>query len=186
MFRVSPSIVVVLSLVVACQLQAQTFEQKNTPENLKAFCEKLQQATVKKDVKTINTLGFGLMPDEARLKAGLRDDVSSDDIKKIASMHAKFKDGAQGNAARLFNIKPEQTEVMLHSGTTEDLVGKKPASNNFPGGALEVAGKWLKPGVTYYQVGFVKPGEKLGMKFHLFYWDGQQWSMLGPLWRAGR
>lgn len=175
--------------LIACTstlCHAQPFEQKNTADNLKVLCEKLQQATVKKDAKTINALGFGLMPDEARLKAGLRDDVSADDIKKIASMHAKFKDGAQGNAARLFNMKPEQTEVMLHSATTEDLIGKKPASNNFPGGAFEVAGKWLKPGVTYYQVGFVKPGEKLGMKFHLFYWDGKQWSMMGPLWRAGK
>jgi hypothetical protein len=21
------------------------------------------------------------------------------------------------------------------------------------------------------------------MKFHLFYWDGAQWTMLGPVWR---
>ena len=22
------------------------------------------------------------------------------------------------------------------------------------------------------------------MKYHLFYWDGKQWSMLGPVWRV--
>ena len=25
---------------------------------------------------------------------------------------------------------------------------------------------------------------EMGMKYHLFYWDGRQWTMLGPVWRA--
>jgi hypothetical protein len=24
------------------------------------------------------------------------------------------------------------------------------------------------------------------MKYHLLYWDGRQWSMLGPVWRVMR
>jgi hypothetical protein len=38
--------------------------------------------------------------------------------------------------------------------------------------------------MTFYEVEFVPPGKDLGMKFHLFYWDGSQWTMLGPVWRV--
>lgn len=186
MYRYSFAVVLGLGFLGVSIVQAQPVEQQNTPASLKRLCEKLQQAIVQNDTKTINTLGFGLMPDEARLRTALRDDVAAEDVKQIMSMHVKFKDGARGNAARLFSIKPEQTEVQLSTASTEDLVEKREPSKQFPGGALDVAGKWLKPGTTFYQVSFVKPGEKLGMKFHLFYWDGKQWSMLGPLWRAGK
>jgi hypothetical protein len=38
--------------------------------------------------------------------------------------------------------------------------------------------------MTFYEVGFLEPGKDYGVKYHLFYWDGRQWTMLGPLWRA--
>ena len=28
------------------------------------------------------------------------------------------------------------------------------------------------------------PGKDSGMKYHLIYWDGRQWMMLGPVWRV--
>jgi hypothetical protein len=42
----------------------------------------------------------------------------------------------------------------------------------------------LRPGLTFYQVEFLEPGKDDGMKYHLFYWDGEQWTMLGPIWRV--
>jgi hypothetical protein len=54
----------------------------------------------------------------------------------------------------------------------------------FPGGAVKLAGQILRPGMTFYEVEFLEPGKDSGMKYHLFYWDGKQWTMLGPLWRA--
>ncbi len=42
----------------------------------------------------------------------------------------------------------------------------------------------LRPGVKFYEVEFVAPGSDSGMKFHMFYWDGSAWKMLGPAWRA--
>ena len=38
--------------------------------------------------------------------------------------------------------------------------------------------------MTFYEVEFLEPGKDAGMKYHLFYWDGKQWSMLGPVWRT--
>jgi hypothetical protein len=30
---------------------------------------------------------------------------------------------------------------------------------------------------------FIEPGKYAGMTFHLFFWDGADWKMLGPIWR---
>ena len=73
--------------------------------------------------------------------------------------------------------------------TVEDLAAYKegtPAFNEFPGGAKDVADKALQPGTTYYEVEVAEPGKDIGTKVHMFFWDGQQWRMLGPIWRAFR
>jgi hypothetical protein len=44
----------------------------------------------------------------------------------------------------------------------------------------------LRPGVTFYEVEFLQPGQPRGIKYHLFYWDGRRWAMLGPVWRSAR
>jgi len=38
--------------------------------------------------------------------------------------------------------------------------------------------------MTFYAVEFLEPGKSSGIKYHLVYWDGNQWSMLGPVWNA--
>src|SRR5690606_9955199 len=48
--------------------------------------------------------------------------------------------------------------------------------NGFPEGVKQVAGM-LRAGTTYYNV---IVGDRM---YHLIYWDGAQWSMLGRLWR---
>jgi hypothetical protein len=37
--------------------------------------------------------------------------------------------------------------------------------------------------MTFYEVELLEPGKEYGMKYHLFFWDGKQWTMLGPVWR---
>jgi hypothetical protein len=83
--------------------------------------------------------------------------------------------------------KPEQTVVNVTGATTEEIAnyGKGSAAyNEFSGGASGVAEKVLRPGMTFYEVKFLEPGKVAGMKYHLFYWDGGRWTMLGPIWRA--
>ena len=58
------------------------------------------------------------------------------------------------------------------------------AYKEFPGGTKRVAELALRPGVTFYEVEYLEPGKSAGMKYHLLYWDGKQWSMLGPVWRV--
>lgn len=163
------------------------FKQANTPENLKALCEKLQKAIAGKDAAAVNSLGNGLIPDGARVKKAMRDDVSASDVAAIQEMHDQFKKSADGNMSKLFAIKPDQTEVRVHGASTEELAANAKDSvawKHFTGGAVKLAQKVLKPGAKFYVVEFIKPGETAGMKFHLFYWDGSHWAMLGPIWRA--
>ena len=54
-----------------------------------------------------------------------------------------------------------------------------PAFNEFPGGAKRLAETSLKPGATFYEVEITEPGKDSGMKYHLFFWDGARWRMLG-------
>lgn len=169
--------------------QDNSFKQENKPENLRLLCEKLQQAKARQDKATLNALGAGLVPDETKLKQGLKENVAPADHKAILQFHAGFKAAAGNDMGKLFTMKPEQTTVQVHGATTEELAAYVKESNawkHFPGGCQGIAARVLKPGMTYYVVEFLKPGESAGMKFHLFYWDGSQWSMLGPLWRAFR
>jgi hypothetical protein len=75
----------------------------------------------------------------------------------------------------------------VHASTTAELAKYQEGStafNHFPGGAQEMARRYLRDGMTFYEVEFFEPGKDKGMKYHLFFWDGKQWSMLGPIWRV--
>jgi hypothetical protein len=40
--------------------------------------------------------------------------------------------------------------------------------------------------MTFYEIELVEPGNDAGMKYHLFFHDGKNWKMLGPVWRVLR
>lgn len=162
---------------------AAPFKAENKPENLKAFCENLQQTIhVKKDGKVAAEQFRSLQPDEARAKKALKDDAG-ELAAKIGAAHEKM---TMGEAEVLKLTKPEQTVVQVHAATTEAIAKYEqgtPAADEFPGGAKALAEQFLRPGMTFYEVEFLEPGKDAGMKFHLFYWDGNGWAMLGPMWR---
>ena len=79
------------------------------------------------------------------------------------------------------------SEVRVHASTTEELQKYEKGSTafmHFPGGAKKLADTVLRPGMTWYEVVLSKPDAKGSTSFHLFYWTGERWSCLGPLWRA--
>ena len=165
--------------------EAASFKQENTPQNLKALFESVHQTVhVKKDVKGATALFRSLMPDAARVKKALKDNVAPDAARQILDMHQKM--AITEDAVRTLS-RPDQTEVQVHGSTTEDIVRYKEGSvafKEFPGGAKRVADQVLRPGMTFYEVEYLVPGKDAGMKYHLIYWDGKQWSMLGPVWRV--
>jgi hypothetical protein len=163
------------------------FKHENKPQNLKALFERIhQEIYVKKDAKQATALFRSLIPDEARTMKALKDNAAPDLLRQINDMHARLGSSITpegiGKVARA-----TQKEVQVHGATTEDIARYRDGSvayKEFPGGAKRVAEQALRPGVTFYEVEYLDPGKSAGMKYHLLYWDGKQWSMLGPVWRV--
>ena len=164
-----------LTLLAAC-----TAVPKGDKVGLTSLMKELRAAQLTGDTATAARITRGLIPNEARIRLGLR--TGNDDMAKaIASIYARLPtdDGAWAGA---FAAPAGNTEVQVHAATTEELATNA-GSGEFPGGARRVAKAILKPQTTYYEVEFVKPGHSAGMKYHLFFRDGSAWCMLGPVWR---
>lgn len=174
-----------LGIALPTTSAAQAFKHENSPKNLKALFEQMHQSVHgKNDVKQATALFQSLMPDQARLKKALKDNAAPDSARQILEMHQKMT--VTEEVVRKL-AQPDQKEVQVHGSTTEDIVRYREGSvahKEFPGGAKKVAEQVLRPGMTFYEVEYVVPGKDAGMKYHLLYWDGKQWSMLGPAWRA--
>jgi hypothetical protein len=128
-----------------------------------------------------------LLPDRQRLAKALSDAVLPEHIDRILNMHSEFLSDANDVAA-LLAPGPDQTSVGVFHATVEDLVEYAPgttAFESFATGARDLARMGiLRPGLTFYQVKVRKPGSEYGTTYHLFYWDGEDWAMVGPAWRV--
>ncbi len=157
------------------------------PENLKKLFETIHNLIyVKKDAKSAAALLASLFPNEERARKAIRDDVPPEALQKIFDYQKQLGSLlGETNVGEL--ARPEQNVVMVHGATTEEIVTYAQGSvayAEFPGGTRRLAERILRPGMTFYEVEFLEPGKNLGIKYHLFYWDGRQWSMLGPMWRV--
>ena len=174
-----------LLMGVAFAVNSADFKYENKPENLKALFELVHQTVhVKKDNKGATALFAGMIPNEARAKAAFKDKIAPDVRDAILDMHKKlnFKEDGAPKIAR-----STQTVVKVHAAKTEEIIAYREggvAYKEFPGGAKRVAELALKPGMTFYAVEYLEPGKESGMKYHLIYWDGKRWSMMGPAWRV--
>jgi hypothetical protein len=161
------------------------FRHENRPENLKALLETIHHLIyVKKDAKSAATLLVSLFPNEERVRKALRDDLAPEALQKILDIHKQFRLlGTNINEL----AATDQKMVRVYGATTEEIALNARDSvvfAEFPGGAIRMAEQILRPGMTFYEVEFLEPGKEYGVKYHLFFWDGKQWTMLGPVWRA--
>jgi hypothetical protein len=167
------------------------FRYANTADNLGALLAEIDGARTRGDLKRAAMLTEALFPDENRLRRGLRDGVSAENFARILALHQehKPKPGNHEEWAQVLGRDPRYTEILVHGATTEEIAANRRGTivdQEFPGGAVGLAGTILRPGQRYYEVEFVPPGSSSGVKYHLFYWDGEKWAMLGPIWRAMR
>jgi hypothetical protein len=163
------------------------YKAENTPDNLKGLFETILKASESGDTKTAAALTRALIPDEAALKKALKDDAPADFVKQTTEMAGKVPTDDAQVAGLIKRGKPERTEIQVHGATTEEIkayANDSVAFKEFPGGAKRLAEQVLRPGVTFYEVEMVEPGKDAGMKYHMFYWDGAAWRMLGPAWRG--
>ncbi|MBL8991138.1 MAG: hypothetical protein JNJ48_06110 [Phycisphaerae bacterium] len=165
--------------------RASGFKHEGTAENLKALFKKLRELQDAKDHATASALVQELMPTAERVrKHAFRPDVPKEKLDQVGRFYdtmPKPKDDQAWSA--MIQGKAEMTEVLVISGKTEDLAKGHP---DMPGGVKRVAETLLKPGMSFFTVKYVKPGETIGMAYHLLFFDGAKWCMAGPLWRADR
>ncbi len=96
-----------------------------------------------------------------------------------------FKELEQGKMA-IGPKSSDQTETIITGATTEELLKTEWTGaiyDNFPGGYHRVA-QYLNPNLTIYQVKFVKPGERSGMRFDGFVYVNNHWVIFPKMWRV--
>jgi hypothetical protein len=157
------------------------------PESLKAKAAELRDAITAGERLKVARITSEFLPDEDQLVYALAPDLDEARREKALDFHRNIARD-DDTMASLMPVKPGQTEIQVHASTVEELgpyTEGTVAFEEFPTGAsdLAVAGV-LNPALTFYEVEFLEPGKDAGMKYHLFYWNGGSWSMLGPVWRA--
>ncbi len=143
------------------------------------------------DLRRLEGLARGLYPLPERIGGALRPDAPPGMIRAVHAMYAAIKppEGDTAAWARLFPIPSDRTEVRVYAATTEEIAANDPGGTvdlEFPREAVGAAKSVLAPGVRFFEVEVVKPGEDAGTKFHLLFHDGEAWRMLGPIWRVNR
>lgn len=159
--------------------------EKDGADGLKAVFTASQTACTKKDFKAGKSIVMSLLPQKDQLKKIFKDDVADAKLDEITAQYKEVPPDDE-KVACLFS-PPNRTDIKVHTSSVEDLVAYKegtPAFEEFPGGAKRLAETVLKPGQTFYEVEVTEPGKDSGTKFHMFFWDGAHWRMLGPAWRA--
>ena len=152
-------------------------------DDLKARMESLRLAIHSQNIDLAARLTRRFYPNEQRVRVALRNDPS----RAILDFYARLKPKDDAAWAKLLRTSPKRSQVSVHAATTENLIERTDiVRQEFPGGAVRMASTHFKPGVTFYEIELTEPGKSMGMKYHLFFWDGKDWCMLGPIWRAER
>ncbi len=177
-------------LVVSIGTMAHAFEFENSSENLKKLFETIMQKNKKGDYERAAVLTKSLMPDRRRVALAFRRNVSEEIMSKLDRYYVKVLPSgllSDRGWAKMLCKKPERSVVLVHSATTEEMIRQERGSivwKEFPGGAVRMAKSILKPGMRFYEVERLEPGKDHGYKYHLIFWDGRRWCMLGAIWRA--
>jgi len=179
-----------LSSVSMRAADAAEFKQENTAENLKAFLQHFQSQIHREKNPTAAAAIFKeLLPDEARLEKMMKPETDAATRAKIVAFYKQLKDAAPTGEQIKGMLKAKQTEVLLYAATTEELIAMEKGSipyKHFPNSAREFAKTVFRPKMTFYEAEFVELGKDSGREAHLIYWDGTQWTMLGPLYASLR
>lgn len=166
----------------------ETNGKNGTPEELKLLCEELHRSIhVTKDYARARTIFRGFLPDEQRIRKALKDEASPEDIQAVVSFHERLQGVTHSDEDLRKGLPLANTDVRVYRATTEQLISNEAgtlAHERFPPGANKLATKLLRPGLVFHEVDFCEPSKAEGMRYSLFYWDKQQWSMLGPVWRS--
>lgn len=130
-----------------------------------------------------------ILPNRQSVQAAFRKSVSKEDLDKVANFYKTLIPQDDEALAQVLKVDPRYTRIKVHQASTKELQDYKKNSvawNHFPGGCKRLAKSYLREQLFFYIVEFLKPEAKRGLKYHLFFWNGEGWTMLGPVWRVFR
>ena len=154
-----------------------SFKHKNTKKNLIALFQLLWTYQKRGETAKAARLTRAMLPDKRRLRKALSKRASSGVRAKILGMYKRFTSRSDAFMARLIRRKKGQTRAKAYGARGSEIAKNRHGSvvyKEFPGGAVRAAKMFLRPQTTFYEVEFLKPGKKRGMKYHLLFWDGKQ------------
>ncbi|MBI4860775.1 MAG: hypothetical protein HY815_11015 [Candidatus Riflebacteria bacterium] len=163
------------------------FKFENKPENLRSLFGEIRAAIARNDRRRASVLGYSLIPNESRIKAGLREDRAGGLASRIMALQQSQLPARLEEIYIIFAAEPALKEIRVHSATTEEIARSAEgpvASKDFPGAVRKIAERHLRPGVTFNVVELAGTRPEDSIRYHLIYWDGSQWSMLGPIWNG--
>ncbi|MFN0248771.1 MAG: hypothetical protein ACKV2T_17915 [Kofleriaceae bacterium] len=169
--------------VVACsKTAAPPIAMKDGDAGLRELFVQARTACDAKDTVKGRAIVESLIPAAEPLRRALVDNAPMDFVEQVVSQMKEIP--ADDTKAACLLSPAGRTEILVHAATTEEIAarGTPIVTSEFPRGAQKLA-PLLRPGVTFYEVETVEPGADRGTKFHMFYWDGERWRMLGPAWR---
>jgi hypothetical protein len=196
MLKRTMSVVAVVLALAACSKQEESstgpteaagFKHENTPDNLKQLMTEIAKAAHANETQRAAALTRSLIATRDEVKSAFQDGVAADLVDKVFAPHGQIKGMQDAQIAPLFKVDAGRSEVKVHGANTEEIAKNQEGTvvrAEFPGGAVQAAKDFLKPGITFYEVEMTAPGSDLGIKFHLFFWTGQGWRTLGPIWRS--
>jgi hypothetical protein len=123
------------------------------------------------------TLTKPLMPTKADAEVVFKGAMAT----KVYDMYAE----GWSSGKMILKPKPDQTQLLLWSATTEEIQSKKGDADQFPGGYQKIA-PHLQPGQTLYRFKFVKPGSPFGLAFDGLVYVNGQWRLFPKPYRAVR
>lgn len=160
---------VAASLIVGCGgSSAAGLDYPGTPEGGKALVTAIITAPERSAFIT------KLKPSQADLEA-----LFDASVVPALSAHVDKMFAAVGE----IKIKPDQTDVLFVSATSEDFKAEAEPAKSFPGGYAKIAAK-LKPGITWYAWKYVVPGDKIGMAYDGLAYVNGHWVWVAKPFRA--
>jgi hypothetical protein len=170
-------------VLVACSKSAPPIAAKDGADGLRELFTHAQAACSAKDFAKGAKIVASIIPAKDHLHKALKDDAPADLVDRVVEQSKELPADEEKTACLL--SPPGRTQINVHRATTEELaahVEGTTATVEFPAGA-QMLSAFLRPQTVFYEVETVEPGKDRGTKFHMFYWDGSQWRMLGPAWR---
>jgi hypothetical protein len=159
------------------------FKEENTAENLKGLVAAIVKAQEAGDLAVASDLMRTLVVDNDALKKIFKDDAPAAFVSAQAHRLTLFPTTDAELASLIHRSNPNRTQINVHGATSEEIAaGTSEAAKEFSAMPRDFAAN-LRPAMKFYEVEFVEPGKEAGVKYHMFFWDGARWRMLGPGWR---